>query len=307
MGTHPRHSFFLRWLVILPFIFFYQVTLGRAVFGGIDILKQHLPMKFFNVISLRNGHFPLWNPLLFQGFPHLAEGQSGPLYIGNILMYVAPFQYFIQAYDYTVILHFALGGWLTYIFFRRKGLMPLASFFASVSMNFAPFMLIHDSAPSLHQVALFFPLILMLFDASLKKPFLNSLLGSLVVCTMILAGHVQMVVYTFIALALYAIFVGIIFAPGIETGLRITRSIVFILISAVIGGGLAALQILPTMELSALTERGKNLPAGFFDAGTWLTIPRLASIFTIPALDQNSDLLNYGTSIIYFGVLPVLL
>jgi len=264
-------------------------------------------MKYFDAISLRNGNFPLWNPLLFQGFPHMAEGQSGPLYIGNILMYLAPAKYFVHAYDYTVILHVVLCGVLCYVFFRRKGLIPLIAFFASLSITFSPFMLLHDSAPSLHQVALFFPLMLMLFDASMKKPFINIVLASMLSATMLLIGHVQMVVYTFIALALYAIFIEVPEASNGKILGRITVSIWFFIVTIIIGGGLAALQILPTMELSSLSERGGDLSLEFYRSGTWLTIPRLASLYVIPALDRNSDLLSYGSSIIYFGVLPILI
>ncbi|MBU1024006.1 YfhO family protein, partial [bacterium] len=308
MKSHPRHKFFLRWLLLLPFILFFQVTLGRAVFSGIDILKEHVPMKYFNAFAFKSGYFPLWNPLLFQGYPHFAEGQSGPLYIGNILMYLLPLRYFIDAFDFTIIVHFVLGGLLCYIFFRRKKLSPLASFVAAISVTYSPFIMIHDSAPSLHQVVLFFPLVLMLYDASLKRPLVNLVLAGMLTGTLMLIGHVQMVVYTFIALAVYAIFIGIPDGSPTEKLSRLKISAGFFLTSIIFGAGLSAIQVLPTMELSSLTERGLGtITGGFYEIGTWLTIPRLASLFVCPALEGSPDLRDYGSSIIYFGVLPILL
>ena len=307
MSNHPRHKFFLKWLVFLPFIFFYQVTLGRAVFSGIDILKQHVPMKYFNTMAFKSGVFPLWNPVLFKGYPHFAEGQSGPLYLGNVLLYLAPIDMFMRAYNYTVILHFVLGGWFCYLFFRRKDLTPLAAFFASISITFSPFMLLHDSAPSLHQVALFFPLLLLVYDCAMKRPFINTIWGSILTATLLLIGHVQMVVYSFIALVIYAVFVNILdMKPG-ERRTVFLRSVIFFLVIIVFGGMIAAIQLLPTMELSRFSFRVEGGAATeFYGIGTWLTIPRLASIFYIPALEYNADLLHYGSSLTYFGVMPVL-
>jgi hypothetical protein len=306
MKTHPRHRFFSVWLFIIPFIFFFQVTLGRAVFSGIDILKQHVPMKFYNMVAFKNGMFPLWNPVLCRGYPHFAEGQSGPLYIGNILMYLFPSDHFMTAYDYTVILHFVLGGLLCYAFFRRKNLNPLISFFASISVSFSPFMLLHSSAPSLHQVVVFFPLLLMIYDASLKKPFRNIVIGAMVTCTMLLIGHVQMVVYSFLALGVYVIFVSILASSKEESKTVISRSFLFYILIVISGGAMAAVQLVPTMEFSSLTSRTGGLAGNeFFGTGTWLSLPRLASIFVVPSLENNSDLLHYGSSLIYFGFFPV--
>ena len=308
MTPHPRHKFFLKWLLVIPFFLFYQITMGRAVFSGIDVLKQHIPMKYFNAISFKAGHFPLWNPLIFQGYPHFAEGQSGPLYLGNVLMYVESISRFINAYGMTVILHFVLGGFLCYIFFRRKNLSPLASFFASISITYSPFIIIHASAPSLHQVAVFFPLMLLLFDAALKRPLINTILGGLLTGILLLIGHVQMVVYTFVALFIYAIFIGILDSAREETAGRIKKSIIFFVGAIIFGAGLSAIQLLPTMELSKMTIRGvSSIPLAFYEEGAWFTFSRLASIYVCPALDKSSNLRDYGTSIIYFGVLPVLL
>jgi hypothetical protein len=308
MSSQPRHKFFLKWLLVIPFFLFFQITLGRAVFSGIDILKQHIPMKYFNAVSFKAGHFPLWNPLVFQGYPHFAEGQSGPLYIGNLLMYVESIDRFISAYSMTVILHFVLGGLLCYIFFRRKNLSPLASFFASISITYSPFIIIHASAPSLHQVAIYFPLMLLLYDAAMKRPLINTILGGLLCGMLLLIGHVQMVVYAFIALFIYAVFIGILDFERNEIAGRIKRSIGFFIGLVIFGAGLAAIQLLPTMELSALTVRGVgSIPPSFYEEGAWFTLPRLASIFVCPALDNTSNLRDYGSSIIYFGVLPVLL
>jgi hypothetical protein len=306
MQSHPRHKFFLKWIFLLPFIIYFQVVLGRAVFSGIDILKQHVPMKYYNAICFKAGYFPLWNPITFKGFPHFAEGQSGPLYPGNILLYVLPIEFFIHAYDCTVILHVLLGVMLCYIFFRRKNLSPLACFFASVTITFGPFMMIHTSAPSLHQVMVMFPLLLMIYDASLKRPFLNMVLGGMLVGVMLFAGHVQMVVYSFISLGIYAIFIGTLDDPQKRYWFKFCRSALFILFIAVVGAGIAAIQLIPTSELAALSERGGTMSFWFYSLGTWLNIPRIASIMVTPSLGRNSELLDYGSSIIYFGVLPIL-
>jgi len=74
-------------LILFPFVYFWQVTLGQGVWLTTDILRLFYPFSVELARALNEGRLPLWTPNLLAGFPLLAEGQVGALYPINLLLY----------------------------------------------------------------------------------------------------------------------------------------------------------------------------------------------------------------------------
>ena len=73
-------------LVAGPLLLFGPMLIqGRVLFWGTPLL-QFVPWHRFALDVLREGAFPLWNPLLGMGAPLLANHQSALLYPPNWLL-----------------------------------------------------------------------------------------------------------------------------------------------------------------------------------------------------------------------------
>src|SRR3972149_6236165 len=142
-------------LFAIPCALFFPELIGYSQFAGWDITRLNLPLKWFDVQSIRGGALPLWNPYLYAGMPQLAESESGLFYPGNWLLYL-PGNFFYWA-NITYIFHFVLAGIFADLWLRGRGINRLGSFFGSVLFQTAPFMVFHISSMALFQAAVWFP------------------------------------------------------------------------------------------------------------------------------------------------------
>lgn len=130
--NQPSHKisktdwFFLLGLFTLVFFYFYKILGLKYGFYSGDHRQQHYPWAFFYAEQLKNGFLPWWTSLFHCGFPLLAEGQVGALYLPNFLFYrFFPFDF---AYTYNILFHYCLGAFFFYAWIRQQGMSSLASF-----------------------------------------------------------------------------------------------------------------------------------------------------------------------------------
>ncbi len=57
-----------------------------------DPILQTYPWRFISIENIKHLNFPLWNPYSFSGQPLLANVQSAPFGILNIIFLVLPFK-----------------------------------------------------------------------------------------------------------------------------------------------------------------------------------------------------------------------
>ena len=113
-------------LILITLAFFWRAASGHWTFFHEDITCLFYPMKSYYAECLRAGRLPLWNPYIGGGYPQFAEGQIGALYPLNLLLFgLLPLT---LAYNYNVILHYALAGLFFYAFLRRRKLGIGAAF-----------------------------------------------------------------------------------------------------------------------------------------------------------------------------------
>jgi len=300
-----RFDIFKLLLILIPCFYFLPELTGQSYFAGWDITRLNLPLKWFDVQSIRHGALPLWNPYLYAGMPQLAESESGLFYPGNLLLHL-PGDFFYLA-NLTYILHFILAGLFMDLWLRGRGIEPKISFFGGIIYQTAPFLVFHITSMALFQSIVWFPLLLWLADRYFDAPDSRArrlisgwlfILGGMLV----FVGSAQMAFYQGFLLFWYLI--GTIAADRSKEALRPLKAL-GIIASLILGAVLiGAIIWLPAMEFAKTTVREASGKAFYFLGSNWLTPVRLASMFYFPAYAKQTDVVGWASSLIYVGLLP---
>ncbi len=319
-------------LLALPFLFFWRIVTpnlaDRAVFPAGDLTGQYYPLHVFAARELMAGRLPLWNPYVYGGQPGLADIQAGVFYPLNLLfapLVAAPAISWL-ALEIEIILHFSLASLFTYLFLRRLTGSRLAGVVAALAFTYGGYL---TSFPvqqmTVLQAAVWLPLVLLLLEMgacaaeapgsvrgapsrlfsprSRGKPpgkagwmdsrGLGPVAGAgLAMGVSILAGHPQTSMYIFYTAVAYL-------------GFRLWQSqgfrrawppfVVRVVVFSGVGLGLAAVQLLPTLEFIARSSRADMS----YQAVSW----------GLPLWQMVSTLFPgyFGGSPQYVGILPLVL
>ncbi|MCC7368700.1 MAG: YfhO family protein [Chloroflexi bacterium] len=249
---------------------------GRFVVPGVvghqrDTGAFYYPLTAWLAGELAAGRFPLWCPLIFAGYPLVADGEIGLLYPPNILLLL------LLPVDVAFIAlrsaHYLLAAAGLYALGRVLGLGRMGSAFGGVVFALGGFMYGHLDHGNIVRSAAWLPSMLACADLALRvedrRRWLWLALGA---GTLTLAGlglHPQIVLIELVALGAW---VGLrALALALADGdtrprmlaVRLTRLAGrSLLVIAAIGGlGLAGagVQLLPTYELGAASSRGDGL------------------------------------------------
>lgn len=207
-----------------------------------DAITQTYPQRMAAAQALARGDFPFWDPYLFGGMPWLATIHMGflsPLnWPGTCLGMAA-------SADLTMLLGYLvqMGGMLA--FTRTLGLPPAAGAVAALAFPLGGFLTTYTGGPQMHQAAAFAPWLLAAIERHATHGGRAAVAGmALAVLGMLLAGHPQVAGYGLIVAALYALMRG----GGVRA--VATRAGAFAL-----GLGLAMVQLVPTLDLIATSQR----------------------------------------------------
>ncbi|HDS30171.1 MAG TPA: hypothetical protein ENN67_03920, partial [Firmicutes bacterium] len=119
---------------------------------------------------------------------------------------------------------------------------------------------------------------------------------------MYLAGSSQIAFYTLVGGVFY---IGASAAMGPNPKERAFFGLGTFLLSVSFGAILASIQLMPTSVLATFSYRFLEADFQYYRMGTWITLPRLASLFMFPAVKSPSEMLDYVSSLGYIGLLPV--
>ncbi|MDW8293034.1 MAG: oligosaccharide flippase family protein [Anaerolineae bacterium] len=279
-------------LLLLPFTLFLPVTLGAYTLLPADNLFQYQPFraaaaqfgitqpqnpllddlilenyqwKRFILSSLAQGELPLWNPYLFAGVPFLAAGQHSALYPLSVLYYLLPLE---KAYGWFTVIQLGLAGVFMFVFMRTLGLRPVSSLFAGVAWQLSGFMLVSVVFPMIIAAAAWLPLILAMVERVVQQaPGLGNrpsslpwaAIGALAIAMTALAGHVEMLIYTALVTAFYAVWrisTVIGFRNLRVDGRFLLTRVAWLAAMGIFGVALAAVQLVPMYELVTRNFRG---------------------------------------------------
>ena len=122
--------------VTLTALFWPTLWAGGGLVGG-DVYYYFLPQKAFFAERLQAGALPLWNPLVGNGYPQLAESQTGALYPPYWPLY--RWLSLNSAYNATILGHYTWAFLGCFWLARRFRLSPSAALFAALVYTYSWF------------------------------------------------------------------------------------------------------------------------------------------------------------------------
>jgi Bacterial membrane protein YfhO len=243
-GGRLRTLLCLGILGLLPFALFWRVSLFLRVFADGDLYSYNYPLLCTIGRQWKAGEIPLWNPYIFGGTPLLGNMQGGAFYPLNALLLLNPTW---KAYQYSILLHYSLAGIFAYAYTRTLPLSRLASLYGGTVFMLGGFGMGTLGHVSTLRTYPWLPLVLLGLEMWRRSPDRRHLvLAGTAMGMMLLAGHPQIPLY---AMALATAYVGF-FVPRAAKGER-GRLVAGYLGSLCLAAGLAAVQILPTLQLAA--------------------------------------------------------
>ncbi len=270
-----------------------------------DLVLENAVWKLHIRRTLAEGQLPLWNPKIFTGLPFLAAGQASTFYPLNILFYVLPLE---VAYGWFTALQIALAGVNMYLLGRMLRLRPVAALLSGLIFMFSGFLIVSVVFTMFIAAAVWLPFVLAMIEIIVRKqeekgqsvysPIPYLIAGSVAIGFMVLAGHPELIYYTILVSAAYAL-VRMIAAWRIirrddrsasksrrgTALLRIAVLGVWLLIMAVLGIALGAIQLIPLMELLPQNFRAGSV--AFQQVLEWAWPSRHVLTFWLPDVFGN--------------------
>lgn len=243
LRTPLRHVIFVVLFFSLLFTIFFSPVLftGHLLAPGAGVLGDGLVyhLAFFKSSKV------LWDNLLANGFPMIADPQVMAWYPPALLLSYVP-----GGWNIFVVSAYVMASCFTYGYVHTITQSKFAGLVAGLTYGMCGFMIAHMGHTAMIHTAVWLPLIIWSLEMLRREAGrLWLTVGCLAVACCMLAGHLQIVVYSLIAGATYSLFLGWT-APVGRRRFYLAASLVFVL-----GLGLAALQILPAKELAALSMR----------------------------------------------------
>lgn len=252
---------------LLPFNAFYLA----GTQAGNDLTNFMLPVKEIYRQALLSGKLPLWTNLLYTGYPLFAEGQVGALFPLNLFL----FRFFdtITAIKISLFLTFYWAG-LGMFYWLRSKVSFLAAVWGSVTLVLSGFFISHTQHLNMLQVVSFFPWLLLLLKKYLQqRKTTHLILLTICIPLLIFLGQQQIFFYLGVVLALWGLYQALMGVIGwirqikfktqneaLFTPQTLRQRLIFFSVTAIfvlLGLGISAVQILPSLELKALSNRAE--------------------------------------------------
>lgn len=270
-----------------------------------DMANLQHPLRHFVVQTLQQGQLPLWTPGVYMGYPLLAEGQAGVFYPFNLLLFgtLPP----LLALNWSILLTFIVAAIGTFLLARQLGASILGSLMAGTAYALGGFFVVHVKHMPMVDAASWIPVVLWLVERGVAGERRALLVVGVVMGTQWLAGAPQ--------IAYYSAGIALLYFAGRTWQLRPARSwpqLALILgLALVLAIGLASIQLLPTFELVARSERAGGVDYEF--AASFPYALKNLKTFLFPPINGDPGTGDYHVPSIfwedyaYIGVLPLLL
>ncbi len=265
-----------------------------------DVVRQLYPWKVLSMDLIKQGIFPLWNMYSFAGNPLLANLQSAALYPLNIVfLFLKPELAWIS----FVMLQPILSTLFMFMFIRSLKLSKLSAIFAGISFSFIGYIVVWFEMGNIGHAALWLPFILWGMTRFIEEKRLRFMAFSAIgLCCSILAGHAQTSAYVLLFSLAYFLYIG--WGKLSQRQMLIGLGIFFIGIS------LAAIQIVPSLELMSFSPRdaisSTRTYHKFITPWSHAVMMLAPDFFGNPAVG-NFWGKDYGEFMSYFGVITLLI
>jgi hypothetical protein len=289
--THLKnHRLFIAAFSATIFIFLYPLIFMRSSFLYGDSFVQFYPWFKCYSEAIKSFSFPYWIKAMGSGFPLMAEGQIGGFYPLNVILFFAlPFKI---AYNYSIVLHFIMGGVFTYLYTRKLGADEMGGYIAALLFCFgSAYSGCFYNMITLRTLA-WFPFVLLLFEYyfNSRRP-KYIIFSGIILGFQFLAGFIQMAAYSALFYLAYLFYRSL--AEKIDVKKIINTALVFSVSSFVI----AVPQLILTYQLSSFSNR-ENATLGFALWRSFLPLDLVGVVFPFSFSSSHAHF--------YVGVLSLL-
>jgi hypothetical protein len=217
-----------------------------------DPFYTFYPRRYFFTTSLQRGTYPLWNPYIFSGHPVLGDTAAQTFYPPNL--FAARFLSAARSLPILAWFHLTLTGLAMFAFLRLLRLGPGPSLFGAVAWMLNGDAIVWLENPHRLSTLAWMPAIFLFFELALRRrQTWPGVVAGLLYGFSILGGHTQFAIVLGLSLASYAIM-------RTYTLTRTARKLAWqpLALAAgvgLVGVGLGAIQLLPTLQLAQLSHR----------------------------------------------------
>ena len=189
------------------------VSFREAIVSGLVAFQNDTQVFFYPLAAwfaseINAGNFPLWNPLIFAGYPIFADGEIGMAYPLHLaLLYILPIAQAFVWLRVTSVLIAAVG---MYLLCRTLGLRTLPALVGALAFSLGSFFLHQQHHENVTRTAAWLPLILAATEAGLRREgwarhaFLTG--AAIALANAALGLHPQVLGMVLLAFASYVVF-----------------------------------------------------------------------------------------------------
>lgn len=266
-------------------LFFWNPLVDRATSIQWDAVDVHYPSQRYFAEEVLQGRLPEWTPFVFSGFPFLADPQVGAWYPLNWPFFaigVTPW-----AIQMELALHGVLAVWGAFLLFRLWTGHAAAAAVGALAYGLGGFFAAHSSHVGMYQGAALFAWLVYFAQRALEAGAARwASCAALTAGGILSAGHLQTAVFSLLALGLFL---------AVQVGLRPSvwlRAVAILLFAVAAGGAVAAVTVLPGVQLTAESIRGSfdfsNSVEGTLPIGALGTIVYPNAMKTLTGPYQNA-------------------
>ncbi len=279
-------------------------------FPQTDQADTFYPWIVFAGAALRAGELPLWDPYTFGGHPFFANGETNLLYPPRLLLTrLLPPSW---AQDLFLLLHVWASGLTMRLFLRRRGLGEIAALLGATVWMFNSFTLGWLLLGHIAAITALLPLALLGARETVQRrsasaaAWTGAALGA-----MLLGSNILMALVAWLAVGCYY---GALLLGALVRGWRgstspqlrarnLTPLLALPILTAIVGLGFGAVQLLPTLELAGQMAR---ISASYDRYVTSWRVPLVAlGAILRPELPATDRTLNHA--LWFVGWVPLLL
>ncbi len=315
------------WLAIAGLVIVVSLSMADGLLGGIvayerDTFVFYFPLMRWVSQQLHAGVLPLWTPQVFGGYPIFADGEIGLSYPPALLaLWLIPPE---QAFVFLRLLHLWIAAFGTFALARTLGLPRSAAVLAGLVFALGNFLQAQIHHENIVRTAAWMPVMLVLVERALRaadtpRRAFWTVCGGLALGMAGLALHSQMLAIDLLVLAAYAAvrwWAGPLAVSATGTAPRAIAANRFLAVAAVglpvviLGLCLAAVQLVPLVELAGFSPRGGGIP--YTESAAYSLTPYGLGQLILPFLFRGPGGLQWGLwthweSYLYVGLTPLVL
>lgn len=264
-----------------------------------DVVSVIYPLRIYALELLSREESILWNPLMFGGYPLLANFQLGLLFPTIIL-----YSIFSNASAWTtqIILQPLFAMVTSFVFLRHFRISKASSILGSVVYAFSGFNMIWMEWGAHSMTSAFIPLILYVIANFIESRKIKwGILLSLFITLQIFSGYPQLLIYT--------AFASILFILIVYWGKFSLNDIFWLIFYSTLGVLVSSVQLIPSLELLKESQRvNENLSYDliYLPWQNWISF-FAPDFYGNHATGNFWGIGNYTNNVGYSGIIPLLL